>query len=70
MMAITFSQRLPDLVRLPALPRLKYRRELTALRALVPLQLLRIPTFPAELTDDFLTMNGDYVTINGERITF
>jgi hypothetical protein len=28
-----------------------------------------VPEFPAALTDDFVTMNGEFVTMGGERIT-
>jgi hypothetical protein len=30
---------------------------------------ITIPVFPAILTDDWVTMNGEFVTMNGERIT-
>jgi len=33
-----------------------------------PVCRLTLPEFPADLTEDFITMNGDFVFMNGEKI--
>ncbi len=70
MKSIVFNNRLRA-VQLPAeLPPIGYVPRLPLLALPGALPRIQIPVFPAELTDDFLKMNGDFVTINGERIQF
>lgn len=65
---LTFNQRQPNLRLQTTLPPLGYALPLPRLAFLTTLQQVVIPVFPAVLTNDFLTSNGDYLTSDGEAL--